>query len=60
MNFYQNLIGALVCSHRANLVIAAAWQFNNGVRVLAVHPIDGESFLVDLPDTGWVIRNLKK
>jgi hypothetical protein len=54
MNFYQNLIGAKVSSFRTTLTIVAAWQHNTGVRVMGVAR-DGESFLVDLPDTGWTL-----
>jgi len=52
MDFYQNLIGAKVKSFRHTLTIVAAWRFNNGVRVMGAGR-DGETFLVDLPDTGW-------
>jgi hypothetical protein len=52
MDFYQNLLGSKVMSHRHTLTIVAAWRFNNGVRVLGVGA-DGETFLVDLPDTGY-------
>jgi hypothetical protein len=56
MNFYQNLIGSKVESHRVTLTIVAVWLHDNGVRlgvrVMGVGK-DGENFLVDLPDTGW-------
>jgi hypothetical protein len=56
MDFYQNLIGARLDSHRSKLTIVAAWLHDNGVRIgVRVMGVgkDGENFLVDLPDTGW-------
>lgn len=55
MSFYQNLVGAKVSNFRKTLTIVAAWQFNAGVRVMGVAR-DGESFLVDLPDTDWTVH----
>jgi hypothetical protein len=52
MNFYQNLIGARVESHRSIGTIVAAWQYNLSVRVMYVCK-DGESFLLDLPNPSW-------
>ena len=61
--FYSNLLGATVNNYRGTqLEIVAVWQNGEGVRVLGValnskpNVLDGgEQFLVDLPDTGWVV-----